>query len=421
MSPLEAAVTEYIEKHKTEMYSLLAKLVSFDTQNFSSYGREKECAEYIATLYEELGLETDLFSPASLPNIKEHPDFLDGRSAEDRPNVVGVYRAEDESGRVMLAAHTDTMPVGDPEKWTMPPFGGEIKDGRMFGLGIGDNKFGLATSYYALKAVIDSGIPLRRSVVLCAYSDEEYGGGNGALAAALKYPCDVIVNTDGGNYEIWMVAPGGSVYEIKLKSVEPVNSSEKIIEALYKVKTRLNEFARRRKEEMHNNKWFGGTDMEKGAYRIMEFKVGDAGSNLDTGKLGFVFYTDKDKEAIEKELQEIEADLRTEFEKAGIETEGFVPTTRFFHYMEADENDPAITLMRDLASDAIGYPVKMAGAALSDLSLFLKYGSKSSFNIGIAGDFGRYGGAHQPDEYVELHELLAYTKTLARFIVKWCT
>jgi hypothetical protein len=84
-------------------------------------------------------------------------------------------------------------------------------------------------------------------------------------------------------------APGGSVYEIKLKSVEPVDSSEKIIEALYKVKTRLNEFARRRKEEMHNNKWFGGTDMEKGAYRIMEFKVGDAGSNLDTGETRICF------------------------------------------------------------------------------------------------------------------------------------
>jgi acetylornithine deacetylase/succinyl-diaminopimelate desuccinylase-like protein len=139
------------------------------------------------------------------------------------------------------------------------------------------------------------------------------------------------------------------------------------------------------------------------------------------GKLGFVFYTDKDKEAIEKELQEIEADLRAEFEEAGIETEGFVPTTRFFHYMEADENDPAITLMRDLASDAIGYPVKMAGASLSDLSLFLKYGSKSSFNFGIFGDFGRYGGAHQPDEYVELNELVAHAKALACFLVKWCT
>ncbi|HHT64676.1 MAG: M20 family metallopeptidase [Caldicoprobacterales bacterium] len=421
MSPFESLVTEYIDKNQSEMVSLLAKLVAFDTQNFISYGREKECQEYIASIYEKLGLETDLFAPTSIPGIKEHPDFLDGRAAEDRPNVVGVYKAENETGRVMLAAHTDTMPVGDPEKWTVSPFGGEIKDGKMFGLGIGDNKFGLATSYFALKAVIDSNIPLRKSVVLCAYSDEEYGGGNGALASALKYPCDVIVNTDGGSYEIWMVAPGGSVYEIKLKTVKPVDSAAKMIDALYKTKARLEQFADKRRMEMHNNKWFRGTDLEKGAYRITEFSVGKAGANLDTGQLTFVFYTDQAKEAIERELKAIESSLIAELEGEGIVTEGFYPTTRFFHYQEADKNDPAIALMTELASDEIGYPIKQSGASLSDLSLFLKYGSKSSFNFGIFGDFARAGGAHQPDEYVELRELLAHAKALARFIVKWCT
>lgn len=421
MDHFESTVTKYLDKHQSEMYSLLAKLVGFDTQNFISYGREKECQEYIATLYGELGLETDLFSPASLPGITEHPDYLEGRSAEDRPNVIGVYRVENEAGRVMLAAHTDTMPVGDLDKWTMSPFSGEIKDGKMFGLGIGDNKFGLATSYYALKAIIDNKIPLKKSVVLCAYSDEEYGGGNGALAAALKYPCDVIVNTDGGNYEIWLVAPGGGVYEITLKTRKPVNSVEKMIDGLYKTKTMMGGFAQNRRNEMHNHKWFKGTDMEDAAFRIIECSAGDAGSNLDMGKLSFVFYTDQAKEAIEKELSKIEAGLKKELNEMQLDTEGFYPTTRFFHYQAADRNDPAISLMTELASDEIGYPIRQSGASLSDLSLFLKYGSESSFNFGIFGDFARYGGAHQPDEYVELHEVLAHAKALARFIVKWCT
>ena len=36
-----------------------------------------------------------------------------------------------------------------------------------------------------------------------------------------------------------------------------------MIDALYKTKARLEQFADKRRMEMHNNKWFRGTDLEK--------------------------------------------------------------------------------------------------------------------------------------------------------------
>ena len=111
MNHLEKIVFAYIEQHKAELYSTLSELIKFDTQNFITHGREKACQHYIAGLYRDIGLETEVYSPDSVAGIQEHPGYLAGRGMEDRPNVTGICPGKDDATRVMLAAHTDTMPV----------------------------------------------------------------------------------------------------------------------------------------------------------------------------------------------------------------------------------------------------------------------------------------------------------------------
>ena len=48
-------------------------------------------------------------------------------------------------------------------------------------------------SAYALKAIIKCGLKLKQGVILSAYCDEEYGGGNGSITSCVKYPCDVYI------------------------------------------------------------------------------------------------------------------------------------------------------------------------------------------------------------------------------------
>jgi acetylornithine deacetylase/succinyl-diaminopimelate desuccinylase family protein len=75
---------------------------------------------------------------------------------------------------LLLLGHTDVVPVGD--NWTVPPFGGEVRDGRLFGRGSADMKGGLAACVVALSALRRAGIDLTGPVELAALVDEEETG-----------------------------------------------------------------------------------------------------------------------------------------------------------------------------------------------------------------------------------------------------
>ena len=78
----------------------------------------------------------------------------------------------DEDARAILA-HLDVVPEGDG--WKYPPYGAVIENGRMYGRGTSDDKGPAVAALYAMKAVKDVGIPLRRKVRLILGCDEESG------------------------------------------------------------------------------------------------------------------------------------------------------------------------------------------------------------------------------------------------------
>lgn len=212
LTGLERKALRYLEEHREELNRLLAELIAVDTQNFGSNGREAALAPLVEGLYQSLGMETEVYCPDETEGFLSSPLRLPGRNTDRRPNVTGVLRGREGAGAVMLAAHSDTMPAGDLSAWEASPFEAVIRDGRITGLGACDDKFGIAGSWWAVKVLRDLGIPLKKTVVLTAYCDEEFGGGNGALAACLKYPCETYVNLDGGSYEMWATALGGGVF-----------------------------------------------------------------------------------------------------------------------------------------------------------------------------------------------------------------
>ncbi len=72
-----------------------------------------------------------------------------------------------------ILAHLDVVPVGDG--WTREPFGGERADGKIFGRGTSDDKGPAVAALYAMRAVKEAGVPLRRKVRLILGCDEECG------------------------------------------------------------------------------------------------------------------------------------------------------------------------------------------------------------------------------------------------------
>ncbi len=88
-------------------------------------------------------------------------------------NMIGY--AEYGSGDEMIAVlgHLDVVPEGDG--WTYPPYAAEIHNGKIYGRGTTDDKGPTIGALYALKAIKDLHIPLKRRVRLFFGLNEETG------------------------------------------------------------------------------------------------------------------------------------------------------------------------------------------------------------------------------------------------------
>ncbi|MGN0995578.1 MAG: Sapep family Mn(2+)-dependent dipeptidase [Candidatus Ventricola sp.] len=93
------------------------------------------------------------------------------------PRDIDGYCCDTEIGEgddaIAVLAHLDVVPAGDG--WTHDPYGGEIVDGRLIGRGTSDDKGPGAAALFAMKAIRDAGIPLRRRCRLILGCDEECG------------------------------------------------------------------------------------------------------------------------------------------------------------------------------------------------------------------------------------------------------
>lgn len=136
---------------------IASKLVKINSEN--PPGREFEAASFIADELAKIGMKTKI-----------------ERFEDSRANVIGIYGEEHQHPSIMLNTHLDTVPAGDREKWSFPPFNGEIREGRICGRGAVDAKGILATFIGALKELADKDWPIKGRVVLAAVADEEVEG-----------------------------------------------------------------------------------------------------------------------------------------------------------------------------------------------------------------------------------------------------
>ncbi|WP_299859991.1 succinyl-diaminopimelate desuccinylase [uncultured Roseobacter sp.] len=77
--------------------------------------------------------------------------------------------------------HTDVVPVGDAEAWTMPPFGAEIKEGVLYGRGSTDMKSGVAAFAAAAIDFVQT-TPPEGAIILAITGDEEGDAVDGTTA-----------------------------------------------------------------------------------------------------------------------------------------------------------------------------------------------------------------------------------------------
>lgn len=132
-------------------------LVRIPSTNDPARGRsEQPAADLVAAKMREWGWEPVMYE-----------------AAPGRPNVVAVVEGGGGDGpTLMFEGHTDVVTEGDLSEWTVDPFGGEIRDGKLWGRGSADMKSGLAATLYATRALQLAG-PFPGRIKVCALADEE--------------------------------------------------------------------------------------------------------------------------------------------------------------------------------------------------------------------------------------------------------
>ena len=139
------------------LVELLQQMVSIPSRN--PPGEEKAVAEFLASKAREWGFNATLI-PEPFPN---------------RPQVVITHAGTIGKPVLVLNGHLDTVDELDQSRWSVPPFEGVVKDGKLYGRGATDMKGGLAAALMAARALREAGTLLKGNLVIQAAVGEETG------------------------------------------------------------------------------------------------------------------------------------------------------------------------------------------------------------------------------------------------------
>ena len=192
-----ARVLAEVAAARDEVVAFTAEMIRIPTVNPPG-ACYRECAELIGGRLAAAGLDV---SYVEADGRREH-------TAEyPRVNVVGRGAARAGRGaaagrpRLHLNGHFDVVPPGDG--WTVDPFGGAVRGGRIYGRGASDMKSGIAAAVFAVEALRRAGVELAGAVDVSATVDEESGG-----FAGVAHLCEAgIISREHSEHPVYAIIP----------------------------------------------------------------------------------------------------------------------------------------------------------------------------------------------------------------------
>lgn len=157
---------------REELVGLTQALVRFPTVNPPGEAYEP-CARFLGEYLAARGYQTDLVVAT---------DRAEHSSAHPRVNIVGSLRGESGRPNVHLNGHIDVVPVG--HDWSLDPFAGVVREGKIYGRGVADMKGGLAAAVIAVECIRRAGVRIPGTVEVSGTVDEETGGWAGVAHLA---------------------------------------------------------------------------------------------------------------------------------------------------------------------------------------------------------------------------------------------
>lgn len=175
--PIADPTAAELEQLQDEAVRLTQELIRIDTSNFGgndpeTWGRgEAEAADHVVAQLREVGLDPEVY-----------------QSAPGRPTVVVTLPGEDrERGGLIIHGHLDVVPAR-AEDWSVDPFGGEIRDGMLYGRGAVDMKDMVGMMLALVRHLARTGATPPRDLRLIFFADEENGSVWGAKWLVAEHP-----------------------------------------------------------------------------------------------------------------------------------------------------------------------------------------------------------------------------------------
>lgn len=133
-------------------------------------GNEESAALFLEGVMIGHGLQCEIFRPA-----------------KGRANIMSRIKGRLPGKPIILLGHIDVVPAKEDE-WSVDPFGGNIKDGYLYGRGAVDMKTQVVCHLAAFIDLAKRGVVPKRDIIFLATCDEEVGGSDGVEYMLTKVP-----------------------------------------------------------------------------------------------------------------------------------------------------------------------------------------------------------------------------------------
>lgn len=169
LEEIKKSIEEAVESLEEELIHFAQEIVRIPTEN--PPGRYyPECAEAIGNMMKKIGCDVEYV------NVPEEllSELAPNGEGLPRVNVIGKYKGIYDRPNIHFSGHYDVVPAGIG--WSVNPYEGIVKDGKLYGRGSSDQKSGIISQIFAIYALKKAGIKLQGTILSSATPDEETGG-----------------------------------------------------------------------------------------------------------------------------------------------------------------------------------------------------------------------------------------------------
>jgi len=380
------------ERYRDTLLGELAELVRIPSRSFPEGGEEGRMQQLVAERMREIGARVRAFEVDEVPGARSHPLFCGPeRQYEGRPTVIGEIGPR-QGPALLVMAHSDTVPLPEPEKWTCDPFGAEIRGGSLYGLGSADDGWGVACLLSLMRAALGATGPVRKRIVFASTIDEENGVGNGLLLLMLAgVKADAALYLDGRAMRPCIGNCGGSNLYLRPNAPMPEETFQRHASALRAAARELS----RRRERLFERPFF--RDNSQRAASVLHAVRTDAQGPYHL--LPFYTLPGEDRDAVCALLGQAVADA------LGDALSAYALCYRE-PWFEPALGDPRMPLLRHMTAayeEVMGEPARISTVSKQDAFVFQNHAGIPTVSFGVSRIEGR-GAPHQPDECVVIED-----------------